>query len=72
MQEAKWRPADQPRRAMGPDMLTILKTLGIIVVVVFLVVVFGLRWLFRKLRGVVEENLPVPCRIHPEPEARDL
>jgi hypothetical protein len=54
---------------MGLDMLTFLKILGIVAVVVFLALVLGLRWLLRKLRGVVEEGLPVPCRIHPEPEA---
>lgn len=49
-------------------MLTFLKILGITALVVLLVVILGLRWLFRKLRGVVEESMPVPCRIHPEAE----
>jgi len=49
-------------------MLVLLKVLGIVTLAIVLVAIVAIRWLVRKLHGLVKENLPTPCRIHPEPE----
>src|SRR5262245_2184019 len=55
-------------RAWWLSMLILLKILGIIALVVILVAIFAIRWFFRHMRGAIADALPVPCRIHPEPE----